>query len=244
MKKILLSASVLVFAALAAMPASAAQRNNTLTNKEKKAGWILLFDGASMAGWRKCNSTDMAANWIIDDESMKVQRGARAGSGQGGDILFGTKKFGNFQLSIDWKIEDEGNSGIFYNIVEFPGKPIYQAAPEVQVLDNWRAGDNKIANHLAGSLYDMLPALPSNGRPANQWNTIVITVDNGHVTHVQNGVLVCEYNLWTPEWNALVQASKFRTWPEFVAGIAKEGYIGLQDHGYNCWFRNIKIREL
>ena len=221
-----------------------AQKHNKLTDKEKKEGWILLFDGKNFDGWRQCNKTEMAKNWIVDDESMKVQKGSVPGRGSEGDILFGTKKFGNFQLSIDWKIEKEGNSGIFYNIVEFPGRPIYIAAPEIQVLDNWNAGDNKLANHLAGSLYDMLPALPSNAKPAMEWNNIIITVKNGKVTHVQNGELVCEYELWTPEWDKMVQNSKFKDWPEFVAGIAKEGYIGLQDHGYDCWFRNIKIKEL
>ncbi len=243
MKKLILGAAVFSLAALMIQPASA-QKNNTLTAKEKKEGWILLFDGKNMDGWRQCNQTTMAKNWIIDDEAMKVQRGEVAGRGSGGDILFGDKKFGDFELSIDWKIEKEGNSGIFYSIVEYPGKPIYIAAPEVQVLDNWNASDNKLANHLAGSLYDMLPALPQNAKPAGEWNNIVIRVKDNKVTHIQNGEVVCEYTLRSPEWDAMVQNSKFKDWPEFTAGIAKEGYIGLQDHGYDCWFRNIKIREL
>ncbi|GHT13288.1 glycosyl hydrolase [Bacteroidia bacterium] len=221
-----------------------AQKNNTLTNKEKEEGWTLLFDGKSMAGWRQCNQTEMAKNWIIEDEAMKVQAGSVPGRGAEGDILYAPKKYGNFSLSIDWKIAKEGNSGIFYNIVEYPGRPIYIAAPEVQVLDNWNAGDNRLSNHLSGSLYDMLPALPSNAKPAGEWNNIVITVDHGKVTHVQNGELVCQYELWSPQWEELLKKSKFKDWPEFVNGIAKEGYIGLQDHGYDCWFRNIKIKEL
>jgi hypothetical protein len=219
-------------------------QNNTLTADEKKEGWTLLFNGKSFDGWRKCNASGMAANWSIDEEAMKVSRGAQAGRGQDGDILFGDKKYGNFELSIDWKIEKEGNSGIFYYVVEYPGQPIYYAAPEVQVLDNWNAGDNKLTNHLAGSLYDMLSALPQNAKPAGEWNTIVIRVKDGKATHVQNGVTVVEYTLWTPEWYALVAKSKFKDWQGFKEGPAKEGFIGLQDHGYNCWFRNIKIREL
>lgn len=222
-----------------------AQHSNTLTKQEKKDGWVLLFDGKSFDGWRKCNSTEMAKNWTIEDNAMKVGGNKeRPGAGQGGDILFGAKKFKNFELSIDWKIAKEGNSGIFYYIVEYPGKPIYYAAPEIQVLDNWNAGDNRLANHLAGSLYDIIPALPQNSRPADQWNTIVIRVKDGKVTHTQNGVKVVEYELWTPEWYELVAKSKFKDWPGFKEGPAKEGFIGLQDHGYDCWFRNIKIREL
>jgi len=221
-----------------------AQKDNTLTGKEKKEGWTLLFDGKSFNGWRKCNSTEMAANWSINENAMKVARSERAGRGQGGDILFGSKKYKDFELSIDWKIENEGNSGIFYYVVEYPDKPIYYAAPEVQVLDNWNASDNKLTNHLAGSLYDMIPALPQNAKPAGEWNTIVIRVKDGQVTHTQNGVKVVEYTLWTPEWYDLVAKSKFKDWPGFKEGPAKEGYIGLQDHGYDCWFKNIKIREL
>jgi hypothetical protein len=221
-----------------------AQNSNVLTEKEKAEGWTLLFDGKNFDGWRKCNATGMPANWSVNENAMKVSRGDVAGRGQDGDILFAAKKYKNFELSVDWKIESEGNSGIFYYIVEYPGQPIYYAAPEVQVLDNWNAGDNRLTNHLAGSLYDMLPALPQNARPADQWNTIVIKVKDGKVTHTQNGVKVVEYELWTPQWYALVAKSKFKDWPGFKEGPAKEGYIGLQDHGYNCWFRNIKIREL
>jgi hypothetical protein len=235
--------SIVLLAVICLVPAMA-QKNNTLTKKEIKEGWVLLFDGKNFDGWRKCNSTEMASNWTIDDEAMKVARGQRAGRGEGGDILFGNRKFKNFELSIDWKIEKEGNSGIFYYVVEYPNQPIYYAAPEIQVLDNWDASDNKLANHLAGSLYDMLPALPQNARPAGEWNTIVIHVKDGKVTHTQNGVKVVEYELWTPKWKELVANSKFKTWPGFVDGPDKEGYIGLQDHGYAAWFRNIKIKEL
>ncbi len=217
---------------------------NVLSTEEQKEGWTLLFDSKSFDGWRKCNDTQMAANWIIEDGAMKVLRGEREGYGQGGDILFGKKKYADFELSIDWKIEEKGNSGIFYYVVEYPDKPIYYAAPEVQVLDNWNAGDNKLSNHLAGSLYDILPALPQNAKPANEWNTIVIRVKDGKATHTQNGVKVVEYELWTPEWYRMVGESKFKDWPGFKDGPAREGYIGLQDHGYNCWFRNIKIREI
>ena len=240
MRTTLLTLLMVVFCAVSIQ----AQKNNTLSKNEQKNGWTLLFDGKSFDGWRKCNSEEMAVNWKIDQEAMKVERGEKAGSGQGGDILFGTKKYKNFELSIDWKIEAKGNSGIFYYVVEYPGKPIYFAAPEVQVLDNWGASDNKLTNHLAGSLYDILPALPQNAKPAGEWNTIVIRVENGKASHIQNGVKVVEYELWTPGWYELVAKSKFKDWEGFKEGPAKEGYIGLQDHGYDCWFRNIKIREL
>lgn len=236
---------IVAFALLVALP-SMAQKVNQLSKEEKKDGWILLFNGKDFDGWRQCNGTEMPANWVIEDNAMKVftGKGKKEGQGANGDILFSPKKFQNFELAIDWKASKKGNSGIFYNVRELPGKPIYYAAPEVQVLDNVDASDNKVDSHLAGSLYDMIAADPKTVNPAGSWNTVVIKVDNGKVTHSMNGVEVVSYTLWTPEWDELVQNSKFKTFPGFIEGIAKEGYIGLQDHGYTIWFRNIKIREL
>lgn len=223
-----------------------AQKPNTLSKQEKKDGWVLLFNGKNFDGWRQCNGTAMPANWAIEDQAMKVflGEGKKEGQGAGGDILYAPKKYKDFELSIDWKTSPKGNSGIFYYVQEVPGKPIYFAAPEVQVLDNKDATDNKIDSHLAGSLYDMIAADPASVKPAGEWNNVVIRIKDGKASHTMNGKLVVEYTLWTPEWDNLIQNSKFKNFQGFTDGIAKEGYIGLQDHGYAIWFRNIKIREL
>ena len=241
MKKNILSLTAIVLLLITAC----SQKPNNLTSQEKKDGWVLLFNGKDFTGWRQCNGTAMPKNWIIEDNAMKVftGEGKEPGQGANGDILY-DKNFRNFELSIDWKAGKMANSGIFFNVREVPEKPIYYAAPEVQVLDNVDATDNKVASHLAGSLYDMIAADPKTVNPAGEWNTIVIKVQNGQVTHTQNGVKVLEYELWTPAWDELVQNSKFNTFPGFMEGISKEGFIGLQDHGYTVWFRNIKIREL
>jgi hypothetical protein len=235
----------LALALLIALPGFS-QSVNKLSKKEKKEGWTLLFNGKNFDGWRQCNGTAMPANWVIEENAMKVFTAAdkKPGQGSNGDILFPGKKFKNFELSIDWKASKMANSGIFFNVREVPGKPIYYAAPEIQVLDNVDASDNKIDSHLAGSLYDMIPADPKTVKPTGEWNTIVVRVKDGQVTHTQNGVKVVSYTLWTPEWDALIAKSKFKNFPGFTEGISKEGYIGLQDHGYPVWFRNIKIREL
>lgn len=246
MKKLINLSIITVFALIISLPSFGQKKPNTFTSKEKKAGWILLFNGKDFTGWRQCNGTEMPKNWKIEDNSMKVftAEGKNPGQGSNGDIVYGARKYKNFELSVDWKASEMANSGIFHNVREVPGQPIYYAAPEVQVLDNEKATDNKIPSHLAGSLYDIIAADPKTVHPAGQWNTIVITVKNGKVTHTQNGVKVLEYELWTPKWDEMVANSKFKTFPGFTEGIAKEGYIGLQDHGYPFWFRNIKIREL
>ena len=245
MKRHSLLSFMCIFALFIVLP-SCTQIPNKLTGNEKKAGWVLLFNGKDFTGWRQYNGTAMPKNWVIEDNAMKVftGEGKEPGQGSGGDIIYAVKQFKNFELSLDWKTSEMGNSGIFYYIKETPGQGIYYASPEVQVLDNVKATDNKIDSHLAGSLYDMLPADPKTVKPAGEWNNIVINVKDGKVTHTQNGVKVVEYELWTPKWDELVANSKFKDFPGFTAGIAKEGYIGLQDHGYAIWFRNIKIREL
>ena len=237
---------LIAFLAVSLVLPGIAQSVNQLSKKEQKEGWVLLFNGKNFDGWRQCNGTAMPANWVIEDNAMKVVigEGKKPGQGANGDILYPGKKFKNFELSIDWKASKMANSGIFFNVREVPGKPIYYAAPEVQVLDNVDATDNKAASHLAGSLYDILPADPKTVKPTGEWNTIVVKVKDGKVTHVQNGVEVVSYTLWTPEWDAMVAKSKFKDFPGFTEGISKEGFIGLQDHGYDVWFRNIKIREL
>jgi hypothetical protein len=246
MKKLIILSITTVFALIISLSSCGQKKPNTLTSKEKKAGWVLLFNGKDFTGWRQCNGTEMPKNWKIENNSMKVftGEGKKPGQGSNGDIVYGARKYKNFELSVDWKASEMANSGIFHNVREVPGQPIYYAAPEVQVLDNEKASDNKIASHLAGSLYDMVAADPKTVHPAGQWNTIVISVKDGKVTHIQNGVKVVEYELWTPKWDEMVANSKFKIFPGFIEGIAKEGYIGLQDHGYDLWFRNIKIREL
>lgn len=238
--------SLIAMIAISVILPALGQGVNQLSEKDKQEGWVLLFNGKDFSGWRQCNGTEMPANWTIEDQSMKVFTGEdrRPGQGAGGDILYGEKKFRDFELSIDWKAGEMANSGIFYYVREVPGKPIYYAAPEIQVLDNEKATDNQVASHLAGSLYDMIAADPATVNPAGQWNTIVVRVKDGKAIHTQNGVKVVEYTLWTPEWDDLVQNSKFKNFPGFTEGISREGYIGLQDHGYTVWFRNIKIREL
>ncbi len=237
-----LSLTVALFLSLSGF----SQELNKLTKKEKKQGWQLLFNGENFDGWRQCNGTAMPANWVVEDHSMKIFTGAgkKPGQGSNGDVLYPGKKFKNFELSIDFKAGKAANSGIFYYVREVKGEPIYYAAPEVQVLDNVDAGDNKVASHLAGSLYDILPCDPKTVHPAYSWNTVVVRVKDGHATHFMNGIKVVEYTLWTPEWDAMVAKSKFKNFKGWSEGIDKEGYIGLQDHGYTLWFRNIKIREL
>lgn len=221
---------------------------NQLTKEEQAAGWKLLFDGKTSNGWRGYNKTDFPKGWEVVDGTLhcKGSGNGEAGGPEGGDILY-DKKFKDFDLKIDWKISKGGNSGVFYLAQEVPGWEIWRTAPEMQVLDNANHPDamlGKDGNRQAGSLYDLIPAKPQNANPFDQWNSAEIICYQGTVVHKQNGVTVLEYHLWTPEWDKLVADSKFPTYNPDWAKVAKEGFVALQDHGSDVWFRNIKIKEL
>ena len=169
-------------------------------------------------------------------------------------------KFQNFVFEMEWKVSEGGNSGIFYLAQEVKkenGKyaPIYLSSPECQVLDNVKHPDamlGKDGNRQSSSLYDMIPAKPQNSNPAGEWNKVRIMVYKGTVVHTQNDVNVVEYHLWTPEWTEMLQASKFSAekWPlgfellNNCGGENREGYIGIQDHGDDVWYRNIRVKVL
>jgi hypothetical protein len=223
--------------------------NNQLTAEEIADGWQLLFDGETSEGWRNYGKTTFPKGWIIEEGTLMCQGSGRgeAGAEEGGDILY-DKKFSDFHLKLEWKISEGGNSGIFYLGKEDPQfEYIWMTAPEMQVLDNQKHPDallGKDGNRMAGSLYDLIPAKPQNAKPAGEWNTVEIISYRGTIVHKMNGETVVEYHLWTPKWDEMVADSKFPELNETWADVAKEGYIGLQDHGDDVWFRNIKIKEL
>jgi hypothetical protein len=221
-------------------------KNNTLAKKEKKAGWVLLFDGKSTNGWRGYNLPAFPEKgWIVEDGTLHVIGSSRGEAGGGGDLLY-DKKFRNFEISLEWKVSEGGNSGIFYLAQEIPGTEVWKSAPEMQILDNERHPDAKLGvngNRAAGSLYDLIPGDLKAVKPAGEWNKVSILVYKGTVVHTVNGKQVLEYHLWTEDWKKMVMNSKFKDY-EWFLNTAEEGYIVLQDHGDDVWFRNIKIREM
>lgn len=230
-----------------------------------KDGYYVLFDGVTLNGWRGYGKDNVPSRWTVEDGAIKFS-GTGTGEGQtgeGGDLIF-ARKFKNFILELEWKVSKGGNSGIFYLAQEVKTvredgsekyEPIYISSPEYQVLDNANHPDALLGvdgNRQSASLYDMIPAKPQNQNPYGEWNKARIMVYKGTVVHGQNDANVVEYHLWTDQWTQMLQASKFsqEKWPlafellNNCGGDEHEGYFGLQDHGDDVWYRNIRIKVM
>ncbi len=216
---------------------------NTLTPEEEAAGWQLLFDGQTTNGWRGYNKDAFPeAGWGVEDGDLVVMASDGSEEGLGGDIVT-EAEFTNFELVFEFLITPQGNSGVFYRVQEHPERTMWQVAPEYQVLDDSAyiglEGFDP-PTHLTGDNYDLHSSPVRAMNPIGEWNHGRILVDGNHVEHWLNGQKTVEYELFSPEWEALVAASKFAPYPEY--GRALTGHIGLQDHGHELRYRNIKIR--
>jgi hypothetical protein len=210
--------------------------------------WISLFDGKSMDAWR-IFKTDKAPGMCAtpgapgNKDCWEIVNGVLQKDGHANDIA-SRQMFGDFELELEWNIGEASNSGVFYRGTE-EFDQIYWSAPEYQLLDNIKADDNKKDNHLAGSVYDLFAVPKDAANPAGQWNQTRIVARGPHVEHWLNGKMVASYDVGSPEWNAAIDASKFKParFPNF--GKATTGLLGIQgDHPGTLALRNIRIREL
>ncbi|KAA6323638.1 hypothetical protein EZS27_026943 [termite gut metagenome] len=220
-------------------------QDNALSQKEIKDGWALLWDGKTTNGWRGIKLSSFPQNgWKIENGILKVLKSEGKESANGGDIV-SIQTYRNFILKVDFKITEGANSGIKYfvdpNMNKGEGSAI---GCEYQLLDDDIHPDAKLGvagNRTLGSLYDLIPAPKDKPFKKNEFNTAMVVVQGNKVEHWLNNVKILEYERNNQMWNALVAYSKYRDWPNF--GNATEGYILLQDHGDEVWFKNIKIKK-
>ncbi len=204
---------------------------NRLTAAERAAGWRQIFDGTTLTGWRGYRTPAPPAGWTVAD-------GVLSRTGPGGDLMT-SDEFGDFELQLEWKVGPAGNSGVIYRVATGPEQP-WHTGPEMQVLDNAKHADGKNPITSAGSNYAVHAPVKDVTRPVGEWNAARLVVRGAHVEHWLNGVKLLEYELWSPDWDARVTASKFATLPGY--GRAKRGHLVLQDHGDVVSFRNLRIR--
>ena len=215
------------------------QKINTLTAAEKAAGWKLLFNGQSFAGWHNFKQDGIRAGWQVKDGALVCVDPHNAG-----DIVT-ADQFDWFELQLDYNISVAGNSGIMFHVTN-DGGAVWATGPEFQLEDNLKAADPIRCGWLY-ALYQP-PVDVKTGKildatkPVGEWNHVRLIVSPDKCVHEINGVKYFEYVLGSDDFNARVAQSKFHTMPFFAK--ATSGFIALQgDHG-SVSFRNIKLRPL
>ena len=222
------------------LPAIAADANlNTLTAAEKAAGWKLLFDGHSFAGWHNFKRDDIRPGWRVQDGALVC-----ADPHNAGDIVT-ADTFDWFELQLDYNISVAGNSGIMFHVTN-DGGAVWATGPEFQLEDNAKAADPIRCGWLYALYQPPVDAktgkLLDATKPVGEWNHVRLIVSPEKCVHEINGVKYFEYVLGSDDFNARVAQSKFHTMPFFAK--AASGVIALQgDHG-SVSFRNLKIRPL
>lgn len=210
---------------------------------EQQEEWQYLFDGTNADGWRAYNSEDgLPEGWVIEGETLKS---LGQGGDIGGDIVYGKEEFGEFELSLEWKISEGGNSGIFYHVVEDEKYDApYYVAPEYQIIDQKGFPDKLETWQSIGSDYGMYdPEYNEEDlKEVGEWNTSRIKFTKDKVTYWLNGKKTVEFVPWSDDWEKRKSEGKWKDFPDY--GTARKGLIGLQDHGSFTWFKNIKIRKL
>jgi len=212
---------------------------NQLSEQQKAEGWVALFDGQTMNGWHfyKKKEND---SWEIVDGVLHCKPFVDGGTNKRADLTT-NEQYENFELLFDWKISAQGNSGVMFRVSEEFDEP-YASGPEYQVVDDiGYPGDQKDV-HLSGANYAMQATGPKKLNPTGEWNTSKIVVNGNHVEHWLNGDKMLEYELGSPEWKKVRDASKWKDFPGY--GLTKKGYIDFQDHGNEVWFRNIFVKVL
>ncbi len=215
---------------------------NSLSKKEKRQGWKLLFNGKSAEGWHSYGRTSPGPSWKVADGTLYYDTTDEKKLHD--RDLVTNKEYKNFDLRFEWKIAPKGNSGLLFDVNEDTSKykQTYYTGPEMQIIDNNGHSDAKNPRHRAGDLYDLIPVNKESVRPLGEFNQAQITLNDGKLDLFLNGINVVSTTMWDENWDKLVAGSKFRSMPGFAK--TRKGKIALQSHGSMVWFRNLKIKEL
>jgi hypothetical protein len=241
--------TLLAVASLALLTAceSRAPQNDTVPEDGAMAetaanDWITLFNGKDLEGWRSYNADAPHPAWIVEDGTIVLDVDDDTEEMTGGDLIT-ERQFEDFELELEWRLSEGGNSGIFYRVREFPEHDVaYLTGIEMQVLDDDRHVDGGEPKTSAGACYALYPPITDVVRPVGEWNSVRLVVNDGHAEHWLNGRKIVEYVIGSGDWNERIANSKFADWEHFAK--YPRGHIGLQDHTDRVWFRNIRIREL
>lgn len=222
---------------------SYAQQLNTLTSKEKKEGWQLLFDGKDLKGWHSYLENTPGKAWQVLNGTIMLNKNNKSVDKDYADLT-SDDEFENFDFKVEWKMEPCANSGVMFYVHESPEfKNTYESGPEMQIADLACNDDGRILKCRAGDLYDLIAADTEWVNQGGKWNQYEIKSINGHLEFIQNGHKIVETDMWDDHWRDMIKNSKFAEWHGF--GTFKKGHISFQgtENG-KLWFRNIKVRKL
>lgn len=210
--------------------------------EENGGGWISLFDGKTLNGWKGYNGAEINGKWMAKNNTLHLDS---VPDSKPYTNIITERQFDDFDLRFEWKIEEGANSGVMFHVGEGPPHP-YLTGPEYQVLDNEgfrnSKGEPVTEAEKTGSHYAVEPANSDETKPIGEWNQSRIVVKGNHVEYYTNGVKTANYKMHSDKWNEQIANTKFSKW-KYYATLGK-GHIGLQDHGHKVWFRNIKVKEL
>ena len=209
---------------------------NKLSNREKKEGWTLLFDGKSTEHWRPFKNRPADSWEVVNGELINKKENVSNRAD-----LITKEQYENFELAFDWKLAPKGNSGVIYLVTEDNGAT-YESGPEYSLIDDEGYPDKLNDVQKSGANYDVHAPLVKAANPVGEYNHSRIVVRNSKVEHWLNGKKVVEYEIGSPDWEAKKNNSKWKDVKPYAQ--AKKGHIALQDHGGGVWFRNIKIRKI
>jgi hypothetical protein len=204
--------------------------------------WTMLFNGRNLDGWRSYGEDAAGPEWVVEDGAIVLDVDENTSDMTGGDLIT-EQQYENFELELDWKISEGGNSGLLFGVREIEGQVVaYETGIEMQILDDDRHRDGNTAETSAGACYALYAPVDKVLRPVGEFNQVRLIVNDGQVEHWLNGRKIVEYLIGSDDWQARIANSKFADWEHFAK--YRRGHIALQDHTDRVWFRNIRIREL
>ena len=241
---------LLLFTLICSCKIESTMNREPISKTETKTdNWISLFDGTSTDGWRAYNGDALPEQWVIKEGALtfETEKKSEADHEGGKDIIYAAEEFDNFELYLEWKLSEGGNSGIFYHLKEgYSGPP--EVSPEYQLLDDlkWEEINNAKLEEWQKTGADYAMHVPDNNqkivKPAGDWNTSRIRFTPELVEHWLNGKKILSFVPWSKDWEERKSKGKWKDFPKY--GTFKTGYIGLQDHDSPLWFKNIKIKKL
>ncbi|WP_159635307.1 3-keto-disaccharide hydrolase [Sphingobacterium composti Ten et al. 2007 non Yoo et al. 2007] len=228
---------ILIFATVAC--SSNSQQPNTLSEKEESEGWTLLFNGKNLDGWHLYNNRLPSSAWMVIDDYIYCDPNSESDRID----LVSNQQFENYELKFEWKLEKEGNSGVFINVKEEPSiAQTFFSGPEYQLLEDSHM-DFNLPLKKSGCLYNFTPQLNSvRTKMQRQWNESRIVQKDGKIEFYLNGHQTAKMDFNSEQWHNMVSKSNFKDYPQF--GKYTKGHIALQDWSRGVSFRNIKIKQL